>query len=406
MFRPTFTQEKKETLFFDAWMRRIEGDALLRVRADAMLHAASTMEPLIADTLRTPQDIRYHAEGPFVRDHLRLMLMSIYAVAEGKASLLEIEELARMKGYETEIEGLEELFKEHVAWFEAFALCHDAAKWACTAFKSKEESRGAQLGFNTVHTYEPDIDLAEQMKMRTAYLDLYQEFATTHAQESPQEIQSLFYQTYEIDVKYPFHDRMIHAPLYEALLQRFIVAHEMIDIHGAMLTDIISHHLRFEPFAVAEKSLNTMKQFFYLADKRGYDTENFIDFIQGAVFFDFVCASKRSSPHGSWHEIEMMVHALRAEHDRDPMQRVEKQRAREVHETRQRNRWFQEVGLDGIALLDVLDMEPGPQFGKMLKQIQGSVIGRNEMPSVGKKIDAELQKRVQEYYQKAFEKGD
>ncbi len=406
MFHPVFKKEKSETLFFDAWIARIENDHTLRARADAMLHAASTMEPLIVDALRTPQDIRYHAEGPFVRDHLRLMLMSIYAIVEGKASLREIEELARMKEYVTEVEQLEELFKEHVAWFEAFALCHDAAKWACIEFRSQKESLGAQLGFNTVYTYEPDVDLSTQMKMRSRYLDLYHQFEKSHTQESSQEVQSMFYQTYEIDVKYPSHDRMIHSPVYQALLQRFIAAHELTDIHGAMLTDVISHHLQFEAFVSPEKSLRKMKQFFYLADKRGYDAENFIDFVQGAIFFDFVCASKRSSPHGSWHEIEMLCNALRAEHNRDPKQRIEKQKQRETEEQRQRNRWFQEIGLDGVALLDVLQMEPGPAFGKMLKQIQGSVVGKNEMPTFSREINEELQKRVGEYYQKAFVKGD
>jgi len=85
----------QDSEFFDVLMRRVCVDQKLYNRADAMLHAVSTAEPLVADSLCTPQDIRFHAEGPFVRDHLRLILMSLYAIQDGTLQLTEIEELRR-----------------------------------------------------------------------------------------------------------------------------------------------------------------------------------------------------------------------------------------------------------------------------------------------------------------------
>ncbi|MBI4713570.1 hypothetical protein HY771_00020 [Candidatus Uhrbacteria bacterium] len=404
MFRIASFSQKSDTEFFDVWIGRISTDQKLYDHAEAILHAAATAEPLVADSLHTPQDIRYHAEGPFVRDHLRLMLMSLYAIVEGKMPLSEIEELRRLKGYEYEVEELEELFKAEVAWFEAFILCHDAAKWATVTFKSPENSRGAELGFNQTLTYEPDVDLAERSRVRSAYLDLFESFTRQHPNESQREIQSLFYLTYEIDVKYPHHDHMIHSPVYHALFERFAIAHELTDVHAAMLEDIISHHLSFKKFADA--AVGNMNPFVHLAQRKGYDSDDFVDFIQGAIFLDFVCGSKRLSAHGYWHEISMLVNALKAEHDVDPMQRAEKIHAREEQEHKQRNLLFREVGLDGISLMDVLQMEPGPAFGRALKQVQSAVVGQAQMPVFGKKIDEEIERRAGEFYKKLFKTGE
>ncbi len=403
MFKLIHRPKTRETEFFDAQMAHIERDRNLYARAEAMLHAVATSEPLIAETLHTPQDVRFHAEGPTVRDHLRLMLMSLYAIEEGKLHLSQIEELARMKGYVHEIDELENIMREHVSWFEAFVLVHDSAKWNTVTFASPAGSRGAELGFNLTLTYEPDVDLAARATMRDRYIELYRTFEEMHPNESAREIQSLFYLTYDIDVKYPHHDRIIHSPVYLALFERFAIAHELTDIHTKMLEDIITRHLRFKRFASPSKS--DMSAFAHLASVRGYDTDDFFDFIQGALFLDFVCASKRLSAHGYWHEIEMLVNALRAEHATDPSRRVEKLHARQEEEHREQLRLFQEVGLDGVSLMDVLGMEPGREFGRALRRVQTAVVGKADMPSFGRKIDEEISRRAGEYYKKAFEKG-
>lgn len=403
MFRHSSFSQQSDSEFFDVWMNRIGSSQKFYNRAEGVLHSVATAEPIIADSFRTPQDIRYHAEGPFVKDHLRLMLMSLYAIVDGEVHLSDIEELRRIKGYEYEVEELEELLRGNAAWFEAFVLCHDAAKWATVTFVSPENSRGRDLGFNQKLIYEPDVDIAERTKLRNLYLDLYKSFSDQHPNETAREVQSLFYLTYEIDVKYPHHDRMIHAPIYHSLFERFVLAHKLTDIHTAMLDDIISNHLSFKKFSKSQTS--SMIPFTHLAQTRGYDAEDFMDFIQGAMFLDFVCGSIRLSAHGYWHEISMLVNALKAEHEIDPMLRTEKIHAREEQEHRKRNRIFREVGLDGVAIMDLLEMDPGAKFGRALKQIQLAVIGQAQMPSFGKKTDEEISRRAGEYYRKTFEIG-
>ena len=78
MWRYNSVHEKSDTEFLDAAMRRIDEDVLLYKKAESILERVSLSEPLISDALNTPQDIRYHGEGPFLRDHLRKMLMVLY----------------------------------------------------------------------------------------------------------------------------------------------------------------------------------------------------------------------------------------------------------------------------------------------------------------------------------------
>ncbi len=404
MFRQFRREITKDTEYFDVLLSRIEHDLELSDRAQAMLHACARSEPLIAETLQTPQDIRYHAEGPTVFDHLRLMLMSLYAIVQGKLKLTHVEELARLKGYRHEVEELENTIREHASWFEAFILVHDVAKWNAVGFRSPEPSRGAQLGFNLELTYEPQTDLIARAKMRQQYLDLYRDFEAKHPHESPRKVQSLFYLEYEIEVKYPHHDRLIHAPVYHQLLQRFALAHQLSDIHASMLEDIVSRHLRF--FQFKKVSSGTMEPFIHLARERGYDAGEFVDFIQGAVLLDFVCGSVRLSAHGYWHEIDLLVNALKAEHEANPSLRAEKLQTRAQQEHRRRLRVFQEVGLDGLSLMELLDAEPGPEFGKILRRVQAAVLGQSLMPTFEKKIDDELARRAGEYYKKTFETGE
>lgn len=404
MFNVKAPTRTRETDFFDRLMSGIEEDRALYLRAEALMSGASKAEPLIEESLLTPQDVRYHAEGPFMRDHLRLMLMSLYAIEEGKLPLLSIEEYARLKGYAHEIEELEHTLREHVSWFEAYVLAHDVAKWQAVTFVSPEGSRGAELGFNLKLTYQPDVDIAARAVMRDLYLNLYRDFEAQHPNERAREVQALFYMAYEIDVKYPHHDRMIHAPVYTDLLARVARAHALTPIHTSMLEDVVARHMQFKRFLHPSPSFAA--SLLHLARNRGYDGEDFLDFALGAMFLDFVCGSMRLSAHGYWHEVGLLVNALKSEHDLDPSRRAEKLHAREEAEHRRRLRAFQDVGLDGLSLTELFGMEPGPTFGKALRRVQAAVIGQGEMPTFGKKIDDEISRRALEYYKQIFEKGE
>jgi len=384
-------------------MERVRFDAGLRGRADATLRAAAHAETLIADGLRTPQSPRYHAEGPTVEDHVRLMLMTLQAVIDDQLHLVDIEEFRRMKGYGGELEELEEMLKENAALYEVFALVHDAAKWACLSFEAHPDSRGAALGFVTEpFTHWDDVGISERAKLRERYLELYQRFSELHPSESDQDTQSAFFVTYGIEVHYPGHDRAVRTPVYERLVRRLATAHRLTDRDTELLLDLIGHHL--DPLHdFSEPNPKRIARYHALAEARGWDTDDFIDLLQGCLFLDAVCGSERAGAHGRWHDMTPLGNFLHAEHDFAPWRRAEKDVEREERRKREMQAVFREVGLDGVALMDLLKLEPGPAFGAILRDVQDAIVEGRSLPNVGE-AKGELERRAAQFFEKTFAK--
>jgi hypothetical protein len=405
MWRFESTHEKSETEYLDQVVERIRADKDLYLRAENMLDSASQAEPLFMDSLRAPQDVRYHAEGPFVRNHLREMLMALYAIVEGKVHLIDIEEFRRLKGYEGEIDELEEIIKEQAALFEVFVLVHDIAKWSTIRFVSREHSRGEERGFMMDENQYAHQAHSTRVELRERYLELYRDFESQHPGHSAQEIQRDFYLTYEIDVKYPHHARQIHTPVFEALLERFAQAHDLPGRDLDLLEDLITHHMEFNKDFLKVRP-ERMRRYHHLARVRGWDSDDFIDIMQGCILLDMVFGSLKLSPHGYWHDAAPILNCLESEHQYIPMRRAEKLRQLEMKEKSSRNNVFKDVGLDGMAVMDLLGMEAGPEFGKTLRRIHSGVIGKGDMPKFGKTVDQEIERRALAYYKKTFVKGE
>lgn len=405
MWRTQSFHKKNETEFLQDALRRVKRDDSVCVLADALIKGASESEPLFAEAMQTPQDIRYHAEGPFLHAHIRSILCVLYALMQEKLHLIDIEEFRRLKGYEGEIEELEETIKENVGFFEVFALMHDAAKWASVVFSAPAGSLGAKFGFNAPLTYEFDNDAKMRVKLREAYLELFHEFSKKHPMETAREIQKLFFETYQIEINYPHHDRLMLTPVYRDLFNRFIFAHNLPPKDSNILADLITHHLRINNdfFSVRPQKI---RNYAYLAQKRGYDADDFIDLLQGCLFFDMVCGSLRFRKDEYMHDSTVLINCFKSEHDFSPQRRAEKEATREAERTRQQNQLFREVGLDGIALLDLLKMEPGIEFGVVLKKLHVAIQGEGAMPKFGDGLDAVIKKRVTDYYYHAFPQGE
>lgn len=383
MWRFESTHEQKETEYLDSVIERIEIDAHLHGHAQAILHGIAAQEPLVAQSFLAPQDVRYHAEGPLMRDHLTLMLMALTAVVEGKLHLIDIEEFRRLKGYEGEIQELEDTLKENVAFFEVFTLMHDVCKLVSLSFTSSKERN------LSVETYR----------------DRYAVFAKQHAEKSPREIQAQFYLAHKIDVHYHNHARHIHSRVYQELLERLCQSHRLSDRDHEMLDDLVSHHMEFgTDFDVVRPK--RIHRYIHLATKRGYDADDFIDLMQGCLFLDGVCGSKRLGPRGYFHDSLSLINCLKSEMEYAPWRRRQKEKERVETEGRARNRLLKEAGLDGVALMDVLHMEPGRSFGLALRRIHAGIFGKSEMPRFSSTIDQEIERRVEQFYQKSFKKGE
>lgn len=402
----TAAQARKPTEYLDDAVARVAFDAALMARAEATLAAEAKLEPLVADARRTPQTPPHHAEGPFLEDHLRLMLATLYAVLDDRLHLLGIEEFARLKGYGGEVEEVEETIKENAALFEAFALCHDAAKWSLVYFDAPEGSRGRAEGFSEeTWAHRHDVGSAERAKFRAQFLKLYDAFVVAHPGLSPTDAQAQFYLAYGIEAHYAGHGRAIHAPTYRALLDRVASRRSLAPRDADLLETLVAHHL--DPLDdFASPSPNAVLRYHALADKHGYDADDLIDLLQGCLFLDTVCGSRRQKAGASAHEADALVNFLRSEHDFAPWRRAEKERVREERRKRERNAAFRAVGLDGVALMGLLKMEPGPKFGETMRRIHEAVVAGTPLPRLGKGIDQELEARVAAYFEKTFETGE
>lgn len=232
---------------------------------------------------------------------------------------------------------------------------------------------------------------------------MFHEFANAHPNESAQTVQKRFYETYEIDVHYPHHDTLIYTPVYQQLLDRFVVAHRLTGRDRNLLEDLIAHHMKFGG-DFAKVNAGHVKKYLYLADKRGYDGDDYLDLAQGCLFLDMVCGSM-STTGVSKHEVDLFANALKSEHDYAPDRRMQKEMQRETQKNRERNRIFLQVGLDGVSLLDLLKMEPGPKFGRLLRQIQEAIVGEANMPELSPSVLAEIEQRAGAYYHRIFKQG-
>lgn len=406
MWRTTAAHERKPTEFIDDAMERVGLRADLRDRADDALRAEAVREPIVADALRTPQTPPHHAEGPFLEDHLRLMLQTLYAVLDDDLHLTGLEELARLKGYEGEVEEIEETIKENAALYETFVLCHDAAKWSLVSFDSAEGSRGRSEGFVVEPwTHRHDDGAAERARLRAKFLDLYAAFAAAHPGSDPRDIQTQFHLTYGIRAHYGGHGRAIHAPAYRALLERVAGRRSLPPRDVDLLETLIACHL--DPIAdFAADNPGAVLRYHALAARHGYDADDFVDLLQGCLFLDTVCGSRRQRVGGSGHETDVLVRFLRSEHDFAPWRRTQKEREREARRVRARNVAFRAAGLDGVALMELLGMEPGPEFGAVLRRVQEAVVDGTPVPTFGAEKDRELKRRATRYFENLFETGE
>lgn len=381
-------------------MARIFSDHALRERAQAKLRAIAAQEPLFAAALTTPQSPPYHAEGPTLSDHLTRMLVALYALTQESLHVIDIEEFRRMKGFEGELDEMEDMIKEYVALFEVFVLCHDLGKWTMCSFESPPHSRGRELGFHMSLTERMDAHASpKRAALREAYQELYARFAKQHPALSSSALQQLFFETYQIRVRYPWHEHAIHTPLLTQLCERVSAAHGLTDRDLNLVKDLIAWHMR--PLQDFRDKVNApaIETYIAFAKSRRYDADDFLDLLQGAEFMDKVCGSQKTRAHGLVHESTMFEHFLRAEHSWSPERMIKRGQARLQRAHEAENQAFKKAGLDGVALLSLLGMSPGPAFGRVLKMVQESILWQAPLPAFGKDIDAELAKRVDQFYQ-------
>ncbi len=396
MWRAESVHERGTTEYLDAAMERIERDAVLRGRADA------TMGALRGDAVfqvlwRTPQSPTHHAEGPFVADHVRLALMTLNAIVEDKLHLIDIEEFRRLKGFEGEIDELEETVKERAASIETFVLCHDLGKPSTVWFEAKSGSRGDQLGFNLplAHAWT-DEGARVRAELLAKFLELYDAFAAERPNDLPAVVQAEFFLAFQIGIHYHGHAHAIaHPDLRHALVRvadaRRLTAEEKNDVFHL----IILHMDAITGFD--RVNLSAYDRLVSYANAYGRDADDFLDLFLAGLLLDGVCGSRRRGAHGVWHDTSLVEYFLRAEHAYAPWKWAEKERAREAVRRQSERARFRAAGLDGDALLALTGMKPGPAFGLLINRLHLAIRGEGAWPELPFALRDEVAKRIERF---------
>ncbi len=389
-------QADDDSVFLDDALRRAFADEWLVKRADDALARAVHDEPLIAQSLRTPQSLPHHAEGPFLEDHLRAMLTGLFAIADGSVRLARIEELRRWKDEREDVEEWETLLRERIGLFQAFILCHDAAKWASVSCEAAPGGSGVPDACRLpVSAHWTDEGIALRARARQAYAEAYAAFAAQRRGLPPAEVQAAFWEHARLRVHYPGHDRLIHTPVYQALLRRVCRRLGVTEREADLLEDVIAMHLQpLRDFDAVHPA--RMERYLAVAKRRGHDAEEFLDVLQAANFLDYTVGSAQRAGAAAHprRDASVVIRFLQSEYAHQPGKREAKRREREERRKRERNRLYREAGLDGVSLMELLDMPPGPAFGTTLAAIHAAAEGQGPLPAFPPRITAELQRRL------------
>ncbi len=370
-------------------------DPFLREWTDQIINEAKAKYPALREALNAPQSANHHGEGPMIEDHVREILKTLYALVEGRFRLSEIEEFARLGGYEGELEELEETIKERAAFFKAFALLHDIGKGAAISFTAEEGSLGAEQGFGqSIALGWGEYGGEERYAAQRKYEDLFDRFAAEHPDLTSQEIQAEFFRKYKITIHHHGHARLIHLPMYEEVARALAEEYRLTEDDTDLLIELCASHMdplhKFWHDAQAKDYDLMVKH----AVEVGRDPDDFLDLLLAGTFLDVPGGSLQLVNGGYHRPSAALINFMKAEHDYMPHRRAQTEQARAERMLKQKREVYRQVGLDGDTLLDFMGMTPGPDFGKLLKEIQGAVERPEMMPDLSPALRPEVSKRI------------
>jgi hypothetical protein len=396
MWRSKSYHKKQETEFLDDAIRRIQSDTLLNNKAEAKINEHMQI-PAMRRLFECPQSPTYHSEGPFVNDHIRLMLIAIYAIVEGKLHLTDIEEFRREKHLLGEIDELEEIIKENAATFEVFALCHDLGKPITITFDTKKGSKGERLGISSspskAWSRYSDTNREELINL---FSDTFNEFAK-NMKEGSEQIQKMFYLEYQIDVHYPGHAHAIFSSELKDCFAQIADAHRLSTDDKRELIQMISLHMQALYSFSESVNIPAFQHLIKEAHMHGRDADDFLDCLQAAVFLDVACGSLCRSPHGTWHDTSTILNFIKSEYENMPERFKQNVNRTQLRVQKSRLNALKNAGLDGDSLLGLINQKPGPEFGVLLNQIQEYAAGQNLLPEFEEEVHNELIKRVERF---------
>jgi len=344
-----------------------------------------------------PQSADAHAEGPVVEDHLRQMFSILTAVVEGELHLCDIEELRRLKGFDGEIDEIEETIKEKAASLEVFILCHDLGKPETIHFLAREGSEGMSKKLHTPLNHAWELDNKNRAKAIELYNKEYKKFAATFLEASPEEIQTAFLSTHQVEITYPGYAHAIAGPRWREVLNQTAEKYRLSPEDTEDIFHVILLHEKvLQDFSLTSKPAVYDHLIKYTL-KYGRDADDFLDLVLAAVFLE-VCASPHLTAHGINYDLSPVINFLSSEHEALPGKREIRQKKKKEKKLKIEREKFRQAELDGNDLMKLFNMKPSKEFGKLLIEVQAFAKNEKGLPEgVPVAIREELFKRVEKF---------
>lgn len=352
----------QETLFFREWLeKRVLREPYVSAAWDAFMEAERVV-PELKRFRVTPQTPPWHAEGPVLVDHIVRILATIFAVVDGVA-LEEIEEFARHKIFDIEIEELSHVIKEEAGTLLTYALVHDLAKPDTVSFSASSDSKGAkELFISREGQVASTRDIEHYQKLLKAFSVRFPEY-------SGEQLGAAFYDEYGIQVHNYEHDKKgAQGNKLEAGL-KIAKLHHVSSQDTARLQWVVRHHIDVIQFFRDEPKPKKYELLLVKAAKAGFDPQPLFDLLTAATFLD-ICAGSLQYQEGRFSaSVDPVIHMLQSEREHLPMRAEERRGAREQMSRKQRKEALIQAGLAPEHVFNLLDIPHGPERGHVMESI-------------------------------------
>lgn len=280
-------RNERNTSFFLDWMQEnVMIEPYLRQANDLFIKASQKSES-ISKLKRIPQSAPWHIEGRFASDGVVRMLAGIYAIQDG-AHLLHIEELARHKILEAEVEELNQIICENAATLQTFALVHDIAKAETLSFDSPEGSLGEREGFfkhkhrKSLYAGEQEIEL---------YNKLFRAFEVANQDLNESELVAEFYDKYEIKTHYFDHAKIGASDKYFEDREKISDMLRLGEYDRRMLTFLVRNHMEIFSYFSGGANPKKYELLVHRSHKAGFDADDALDLMLASSFLDSAIGS-------------------------------------------------------------------------------------------------------------------
>lgn len=268
--------------------------------ADRTLETFAETDPKNRALLGIPQSPNYHAEGPVVADHYRLLLVSIDLFRRGRLDAETVKAFVPIEGFENEWNEVVTAIQRRPALLEAFVLEHDIGKTDTVGFYYNNPKKRGSPKFVQKKAFRNEFrsEIRKREQRLAEYRQLYKEFADQHPGLKDERLSKAFYDAYEINVSYFGHEEALRLPD-NRRAQREIEDRLGLTKNERRLVQLLIQsdgEIR-ERFKDSAKSI---LPFLNYVSKRGMQWEETFAFVSAAIVLDLVLASKKFGEDGSW----------------------------------------------------------------------------------------------------------